>query len=51
MAVFADVGSVGKAQLGILRDELEDTRGEISSLIGQIEGVREDLSSGERWVA
>lgn len=47
--MFADGAAMGKAQLDILRDELEDARGEISSLIGQIEGVREDLITGERW--
>ena len=50
MVVLADGAAVGKAQLDILKDELEDARGEISSLIGQIEGVREDLINGERWV-
>lgn len=49
MEVF-DGAIVGKAQLDLLRNELEDARGEINSLIGQIEGVREDLSNGERWV-
>lgn len=51
LLVGADgAAAVGNAQLDTLRDELEDARGEISSLIGQIEGVREDLYKGERWV-
>lgn len=48
MVIFADGAAMGKAQLDILRNELDDARGEISSLIGQLEGVREDLANGER---
>lgn len=48
MAVLADGDAVGKAELDTLRNELEDARGEINSLIGQIDGVREDLTNGER---
>ena len=49
MAVFAAKGAaLNKIQLDIMRDELEDVRGEISSLIEQIEVVREDLYNGER---
>lgn len=43
MAVFAAPAAVDRIQLEIMRDELEDVRGEINSLIGQIEAVREDL--------
>lgn len=44
MSAFAHVPSpVDKVQLGVMRDELEDVRGDINSVIGQIETVREDL--------
>lgn len=41
--IFGDGMDLVQAQLDVLRDELEDARGEISSLIGHLEAVREDL--------
>lgn len=35
-------------ELDMLRDDLDGVRGEIASLIGHIEGLREDLYGGDR---
>lgn len=44
----AEGSPVDSVQLKVMRGELEDVRGEISSLIRQIEAVREDLHDGQR---